>query len=97
MITFSPDTIFAVRSSAVGEDSEDLSCAGQNLSVLGVKCKGVSSAVTRCWASLFSEHSVDYRRYAFNYTNCQLKLIIFQHHSSINLIVLKILGEMDNQ
>ena len=54
----------AVRSSAVGEDSEDLSAAGQNETFLG--CKGKTSilqALLKCWASLFSFQSVEYRRY----------------------------------
>ena len=54
---------FAVRSSAVGEDSEDLSSAGQNDTFLG--CKSLDSifkAVIKCWASLYSHQSVEYRR-----------------------------------
>ncbi|XP_037074585.1 uncharacterized protein LOC119095838 [Pollicipes pollicipes] len=54
---------FAVRSSALGEDSEELSAAGQNDTVLG--CRGreqIAAALTRCWASLFAHHSVEYRR-----------------------------------
>nr|CAD7445213.1 unnamed protein product [Timema bartmani] len=35
--TLDPSTSFAVRSSAVGEDSEDLSAAGQNATFLGVQ------------------------------------------------------------
>ena len=54
---------FAVRSSAVGEDSDELSSAGQNETILG--CKGLPSileAIQRCWGSLFSSLSVEYRR-----------------------------------
>ena len=54
---------FAVRSSAVGEDSDELSSAGQNETILG--CKGLASileAIQRCWGSLFSSLSVEYRR-----------------------------------
>ena len=54
---------FAVRSSAVGEDSEDLSSAGQNVTVLG--CKGYDAVVkglAECWASLLSYQSMEYRR-----------------------------------
>ncbi|XP_059474516.1 putative phosphoenolpyruvate synthase [Neocloeon triangulifer] len=58
---YSDETIFAVRSSAIGEDSADLSSAGQNSTILGVKRQNVAQAVMKCWASLFSEHSVMYR------------------------------------
>ena len=54
---------FAVRSSAVGEDSEELSSAGQNQTFLG--CRGEASvveAVQKCWASLYAFQSVEYRR-----------------------------------
>lgn len=54
---------FAVRSSAVGEDSDDLSSAGQNETFLG--CKGKESIienVKKCWGSLFTFQSVEYRR-----------------------------------
>ncbi|XP_063220842.1 prodigiosin synthesizing transferase PigC-like isoform X2 [Bacillus rossius redtenbacheri] len=53
----------AVRSSAVGEDSEETSAAGQNATLLGVRGQGgVMRAVQRCWASCFSFRSVQYRR-----------------------------------
>ena len=58
-----PNKRFAVRSSAVGEDSEDLSSAGQNVTVLG--CKGYDAVVkglAECWASLLSYQSMEYRR-----------------------------------
>ncbi len=55
---------FAVRSSAVGEDSSDLSAAGQNETVLG--CAGdvdsLCRALAQCWASLYAYQSVEYRR-----------------------------------
>ena len=54
---------FAVRSSAVGEDGEELSSAGQNATVLG--CKGfdaIKKGLQECWASLLSFQSVEYRR-----------------------------------
>ena len=54
---------FAVRSSAVGEDGRELSCAGMNATFLG--CQGhaaVLKSVLDCWASLFSYQSVEYRR-----------------------------------
>ncbi|XP_018366486.1 PREDICTED: uncharacterized protein LOC108763401 isoform X2 [Trachymyrmex cornetzi] len=54
---------YAVRSSAIGEDSEDTSAAGQNSTYLGVKnASDVIECVAKCWASLFSYQSVEYRR-----------------------------------
>lgn len=53
---------YAVRSSAVGEDSEETSAAGQNSTYLGVKnANEVIRCVAKCWASLFSYQSVEYR------------------------------------
>jgi len=52
----------AVRSSAIGEDSEELSSAGQNATVLG--CRGfdaVLRGLSECWASLPTYQSVQYR------------------------------------
>ncbi|KYN05755.1 putative phosphoenolpyruvate synthase, partial [Cyphomyrmex costatus] len=54
---------YAVRSSAIGEDSEETSAAGQNSTYLGVKdASDVIECVAKCWASLFSYRSVEYRR-----------------------------------
>ncbi|XP_026759360.2 putative phosphoenolpyruvate synthase [Galleria mellonella] len=54
---------FAVRSSAVGEDSETLSAAGQNETILGcVSDEQVVRAVQQCWASMFAFTSAYYRR-----------------------------------
>ncbi|KAK2720217.1 hypothetical protein QYM36_004195 [Artemia franciscana] len=58
------DVAFAVRSSAVGEDSNLLSAAGQNETFLN--CKGIRSieeAILRCWASAYRLESVEYRRH----------------------------------
>ena len=53
----------AVRSSAIGEDGKELSCAGQNDTFLGVLGKdNVISSIAKCWASLYSYRSVEYRR-----------------------------------
>lgn len=55
---------FAVRSSAVGEDSEELSAAGQNSTFLGVRGDSeILKAVQDCWASVYSYQSIQYRRY----------------------------------
>lgn len=53
---------YAIRSSAVGEDSEETSAAGQNATYLGIEgSDGVVKNVAMCWASLFSYQSVKYR------------------------------------
>ncbi|XP_045491685.1 putative phosphoenolpyruvate synthase isoform X1 [Colias croceus] len=54
---------FAVRSSAVGEDSEALSAAGQNETVLGVTSDDdILRSILKCWASMFAFTSAYYRR-----------------------------------
>nr|CAH7719421.1 unnamed protein product [Callosobruchus chinensis] len=53
---------WAVRSSAIGEDSEELSAAGQNDTFLG--CQSVEKildSIQACWGSLFTYQSVKYR------------------------------------
>lgn len=53
----------AVRSSATSEDSAEYSFAGLHDTVLDVRdLPGLECAVRRCWASLWSDRSVDYRR-----------------------------------
>lgn len=52
----------AVRSSAIGEDSASASFAGMHDTELGVVRDGVEGAVRRCWASLWSERAIGYRR-----------------------------------
>lgn len=55
-------SLYAIRSSAVGEDSEETSAAGQNSTYLGVKnANDIIKCVAKCWASLFSYQSVEYR------------------------------------
>ena len=52
----------AVRSSAVGEDSEDASHAGQQESFLWVRgIEQVCDAVRDCWVSLYAPHAISYR------------------------------------
>ncbi|XP_049518677.1 putative phosphoenolpyruvate synthase [Dermacentor silvarum] len=61
--TFGNGTAFAVRSSAIGEDSEDMSAAGQMTTLLGVRGQeNVISAVVKCWASQYSFTNVNYKR-----------------------------------
>ncbi|XP_061708572.1 putative phosphoenolpyruvate synthase [Cydia pomonella] len=57
-----PEIRFAVRSSAVGEDSESLSAAGQNETVLGCTEEDVLRGVQKCWGSMFAFTSAYYRR-----------------------------------
>ena len=57
----SPDV--AVRSSATMEDSADASFAGLQDTYLGVRgAAPVLDHVRRCWASLYNDESVAYRR-----------------------------------
>ncbi|KAL1448204.1 hypothetical protein MTO96_044123, partial [Rhipicephalus appendiculatus] len=59
---FDESTMFAVRSSALGEDSEDMSAAGQMITLLGVRGQeNVINAVVKCWASQFSFTNVNYK------------------------------------
>lgn len=54
---------FAVRSSSVCEDGEDVSAAGQNETFLGLKSdEDVLEAIKVCWASLYTFQSVQYRK-----------------------------------
>ncbi len=53
----------AVRSSATSEDTAHATAAGQHDTFLGVRgADEVADAVRRCWASLWSERAVEYRR-----------------------------------
>ncbi|XP_043593465.1 putative phosphoenolpyruvate synthase [Bombus pyrosoma] len=54
---------YAIRSSAVGEDSEETSAAGQNSTYLSIQGEdNIIKSVAKCWASLFSYQSVKYRK-----------------------------------
>ncbi|XP_026732206.1 uncharacterized protein LOC113496983 [Trichoplusia ni] len=58
-----PELRFAVRSSAVGEDSEELSAAGQNETILGCMSDAdILEGVQKCWGSMFAFTSAYYRR-----------------------------------
>ncbi len=56
------DAKLAVRSSAVGEDGAMSSYAGMHDTELGVPEHEVEAAIRRCWASLWSERALGYRR-----------------------------------
>jgi phosphoenolpyruvate synthase/pyruvate phosphate dikinase len=56
------DVPVAVRSSALGEDSQDATFAGQQETYLWVRgADGVCDAVRDCWVSLFSPEALTYR------------------------------------
>ena len=58
-----PDPPVAVRSSATVEDSRDASFAGVQETYLWVRGEAaVADSVRRCWASLYSNESLSYRR-----------------------------------
>ncbi|XP_076364224.1 rifampicin phosphotransferase-like [Tachypleus tridentatus] len=68
---------FAVRSSASGEDSDELSAAGQNETFLGVKgIDQILEAVSKCWASQFSYTAVEYKRQNGQLLNSPMAVII---------------------
>jgi pyruvate,water dikinase len=57
------DPAVAVRSSAVGEDGEGASFAGQQATFLNVRgADAVLAAIRACWAGLWSARAVGYRR-----------------------------------
>ncbi|MEO1350616.1 MAG: glycerol-3-phosphate acyltransferase [Cyanobacteria bacterium J06635_15] len=59
----SPQQPVAVRSSAIGEDSETASAAGQYLSILNVADREtLTTAITRCYGSYNGPAAVQYRR-----------------------------------
>jgi phosphoenolpyruvate synthase/pyruvate phosphate dikinase len=56
------DPPVAVRSSALGEDSQEASHAGQQESFLWVRgAEHVCDAVRDCWVSLYTPHAISYR------------------------------------
>jgi pyruvate,water dikinase len=57
-----PELAVAVRSSALGEDAEGATFAGQHETYLWIRgADGVCDAVRDCWASLYSDEAVSYR------------------------------------
>jgi pyruvate, water dikinase len=57
-----PSSPVAVRSSAIGEDSEEATFAGQQETYLWVRgTEQLYEAVCNCWASLYSPEAVSYR------------------------------------
>jgi pyruvate,water dikinase len=69
--------LLAVRSSAIDEDGAERSFAGQHDTVLGVVPDGVETAVRVCWASLWSERAIAYRRaHGIAYPNSQMAVVV---------------------
>lgn len=56
------DSLWAVRSSAIAEDTDSASFAGQYDTTLGVRAAEVTGAILHSWGSMFSERAVLYRR-----------------------------------
>ena len=54
--------LWAVRSSAVAEDTDTASFAGQYDTTLGVTASEINKAIQHCWSSAFGERAVRYRR-----------------------------------
>ncbi|OQR73507.1 putative phosphotransferase yvkC-like [Tropilaelaps mercedesae] len=54
---------FAVRSSAVAEDTEEISAAGQLTTFLGIQgLDHIEKSVVNCWASQFAFRAIQYKR-----------------------------------
>ncbi len=60
---FPANTLFAVRSSAIDEDSEDASFAGQFESYLFVTKDQLAEKIKAVWKSAFAERVMEYRRH----------------------------------
>jgi pyruvate,water dikinase len=77
---FGEQGAFAVRSSATAEDLPGASFAGQHDSYLNVVgASAILRSVRRCWASLFSERAVTYRRrIGFDDRNLQMAVVVQQ-------------------
>ncbi|EKQ54936.1 MAG: phosphoenolpyruvate synthase/pyruvate phosphate dikinase [Methanobacterium sp. Maddingley MBC34] len=56
-----PEGYYAVRSSAVAEDLEDASFAGQLDSFLNIKKEDILEKIIECWASYWNDRAVKYR------------------------------------
>ncbi|TCL76949.1 phosphoenolpyruvate synthase [Hydrogenispora ethanolica] len=72
------DAAYAVRSSATAEDLPGASFAGQQDTFLNVKGeREVLDSVRRCWASLFTDRAIAYRRQnGFGHDQVQLSVVV---------------------
>jgi phosphohistidine swiveling domain-containing protein len=60
--SFPEGTLFAVRSSAIAEDKDDASFAGQQDTFLNVLIQNVAESSRRCWASYWTARAMTYRQ-----------------------------------
>ncbi|CAL1271871.1 unnamed protein product [Larinioides sclopetarius] len=71
------DHMFAVRSSATGEDTEQMSAAGQMETYLGVAgISEIMAAIKKCWASQFSFIAVQYKRQNGQLINTPMAVVV---------------------
>ncbi|XP_055938653.1 putative phosphoenolpyruvate synthase isoform X2 [Argiope bruennichi] len=71
------DLKFAIRSSATGEDTEQMSAAGQMETYLGVSgISEIMNAIKKCWASQFSYIAVQYKRQNGQMINTPMAVVI---------------------
>lgn len=77
-ITRLGETACAVRSSATSEDLPTASFAGQHDTYLNVIGPAqIMQAISRCWASLFTERAVTYRqRNSFDHRRVQMAVVV---------------------
>lgn len=69
-------TDVAVRSSATAEDLPDTSFAGQQETYLNVRgSEGILDAVRNCFASLFTDRAISYRKH-FNFDHFDVKISV---------------------
>jgi rifampicin phosphotransferase len=61
--SFEDEVFVSVRSSAPVEDAQSASFAGQFDSFLYVRREAIPEAIKKCWASLFSARSLNYRAF----------------------------------
>ncbi|MCI5058393.1 MAG: PEP-utilizing enzyme [Flavobacteriales bacterium] len=73
---FGGEKYFAVRSSAIGEDGQNQSYAGQFETVLYVKPAEIASAIKTVWQSIFSDHVQTYRAQNKIQNEVQIAVII---------------------
>lgn len=55
------ESLWAVRSSAVAEDTADASFAGQQDTYLSIRTEDVPDFIRSCWASYWNERAISYR------------------------------------
>ncbi|GBM32719.1 Prodigiosin synthesizing transferase PigC, partial [Araneus ventricosus] len=71
------DYKFAVRSSATGEDTEQMSAAGQMDTYLGVEgISEIMTAIKKCWASQFGFIAVQYKRQNGQIINSPMAVVV---------------------